>query len=286
MSDPRANAHVPVALTVAGSDSGGGAGIQADLKTFSALGVYGASAITAITAQNTRQVTQVFELPPDLVAAQIDAVMSDIGADAVKTGMLATAEIIEVVAAKATEHGLRNLVVDPVMVAKSGDRLLREDAVRALRERLLPLATVLTPNLPEAEVLVGHALTSWDDVRESAREVVAMGAAAVVMKGGHRDGPATDLLYDGREFHEFTTARVQTASTHGTGCTFASAVAAGLAKGSDLRGAVALAKAYVTKALQGAYPVGHGHGPVHHFYRYWQPTAREEAWEPGSGGRG
>jgi hydroxymethylpyrimidine/phosphomethylpyrimidine kinase len=209
------------------------------------------------------------------VAAQIDAVVTDIGADAAKTGMLATAGIIEVVAAKVAEHGLQHLVVDPVMVAKSGDRLLREDAVRALRERLLPLATVLTPNLPEAEVLVGHPLASWDDVREGAKEIVSMGAGAVVMKGGHRDGPATDLLYDGREFHEFTAARVETTSTHGTGCTFASAVAAGLAKGSNLRGAVALAKAYVTKALQGAYPVGHGHGPVHHFYRYWQPATIE-----------
>jgi hydroxymethylpyrimidine/phosphomethylpyrimidine kinase len=277
--------RVPVVLTIAGSDSGGGAGIQADLKTFSALGVYGASAITAITAQNTQQVTRVMELPPDLVAAQIDAVMTDIGADTAKTGMLATAEIVEVAAAKVTEHGIRRLVVDPVMVAKSGDRLLREDAVRALRERLLPLATVITPNLPEAEVLLDHPLASWDEVREGAKEIVSMGAGAVVMKGGHRDGPATDLLYDGREFHEFTAGRVETTSTHGTGCTFASAIAAGLAKGSDLRGAVALAKAYVTKALQGAYPVGRGHGPVHHFYRYWQPANREDGAEPGNEGR-
>ncbi|OGO49485.1 MAG: bifunctional hydroxymethylpyrimidine kinase/phosphomethylpyrimidine kinase [Chloroflexi bacterium RBG_16_68_14] len=281
--------RVPTVLTIAGSDSGGGAGVQADLKTFSALGVYGTSALTAVTAQNTQQVTQVLELPPELVAAQIDAVVSDIGADAVKTGMLATAEIVEVVAAKVREHGLRPLVVDPVMVAKSGARLLREDAVRALRERLLPLATVLTPNLPEAEVLLGRPLTSWDDVREAAEEIVSMGAQAVVMKGGHlpagagREGPATDLFYDGQGFHEFTAARVETTSTHGTGCTFASAIAAALAKGESPRGAVALAKAYVTKALQSAYPVGQGRGPVHHFFRFWQPTIGIKNEEQGTG---
>ena len=267
---------IPAALTIAGSDSGGGAGIQADLKTFAALGVYGTCATTAVTAQNTEQVTRVFELPPDLVAAQIDAVVADIGADAVKTGMLASAEIIEVVAAKVREHGLQPLVVDPVMVAKSGDRLLREDAIDALRELLLPLATVLTPNLPEAEVLLGRPLATWDDVREGAKELVAMGARAVVIKGGHREGPATDILYDGQEFREYTATRVDTANSHGTGCTFASAIAAALAKGESVRVAVAMAKAYVTKALQSAYPVGRGHGSVHHFFRYWQPISYQE----------
>ena len=268
--------RVPVVLTIAGSDSGGGAGIQADLKTCSALGVYATTAITAITAQNTRNVTEVFELPPGLVAAQIDAVVSDIRIDAVKTGMLANAEIIEAVAAKLCEHKLEPVVIDPVMVAKSGARLLRDDAVAALRERLLPLATVLTPNLPEAEVLLGRPLVSWEEISQGARDLVAMGARAVVMKGGHRDGPATDLFYDGEHFHEFTAVRVETSSTHGTGCTFASAIAAGLAKGESVRGAVAMAKAYVTKALQSAYPLGHGHGPVHHFFRFWQPKAYEE----------
>lgn len=271
MGDGEVRPRVPVALTIAGSDSGGGAGIQADLKTFSALGVYGASAITAITAQNTRQVTDVLELPPGLVAAQIDAVVSDIGAQAVKTGMLASAAIIEAVAAKVREHDLAPLVVDPVMVAKSGDRLLREDAIDALRTQLLPLATVVTPNLPEAEVLVGHTIASWEATREAAQEIVALGAQAVVLKGGHREGPATDLFYDGESFREYTAVRVETTSTHGTGCTFASAITASLAKGSDLRPAVAAAKAYVTRALQSAYPLGHGHGPVHHFFRYWQP---------------
>jgi len=264
--------RVFTAMTIAGSDSGGGAGIQADLKTFAALGVYGTSAITAITAQNTQRVTQVLELPSELVAAQIDAIVSDIGADAVKTGMLSSSAIIEVVASKISEHGLGNLVVDPVMVAKSGDPLLQQEAVAALKERLLPLALVLTPNVPEAEALVGSRLGSWEDIRAAAREIVGMGARNVVMKGGHREGPAVDLLYDGQEFHEFTAPRVDTTSTHGTGCTFASAIAAGLAKGSDVRSAVALAKAFVTKALQSAYPLGQGHGPVHHFFRFWQPV--------------
>jgi len=275
---------IPRALTIAGSDSGAGAGIQADLKTFAALGVYGMSAITAVTAQNTRAVTQVLELPCDIIAAQIDAVVSDIGVDATKTGMLASAAIIETVAAKIEEHGLRPLVVDPVMVAKSGDRLLRDDAVAALRERLLPLCTVLTPNLAEAEVLLGRRLASWDDIRGGARDLVAMGPQAVVMKGGHTpaglgpQGSATDLLFDGADFHEFTATRLDTTSTHGTGCTFASAIAAALAKGETVRGAVAMAKAYVTKALQSAYPVGHGHGPVHHFFRFWQPSPG--TWRP------
>jgi hydroxymethylpyrimidine/phosphomethylpyrimidine kinase len=274
--------HVPSALTIAGSDSSAGAGIQADLKTFAALGVYGTSAITAITAQNTQRVSEVFELPPELVAAQIDAVVCDIRPDAVKTGMLSSVAIVEAVAAKVREHSLSPLVVDPVMVAKSGDRLLREDAVAALREQLLPLATVLTPNLPEAEVLLGRPLASWDDIRAGAQELIAMGAQAVVMKGGHvpalarRTGTVTDLLYDGQEFHEYTASRVDTTSTHGTGCTFASAIAAGLARGESLRGSVAMAKAYVTKALQMAYPIGHGHGPVHHFFRFYGTPRRRE----------
>ena len=273
---------IPRALTIAGSDSGAGAGIQADLKTFAAFGVYGTSAITAITAQNTQAVTAVLELPVDIIAAQVDAVVSDIGVDATKTGMLSSCDIIETVAAKIEEHGLRPLVVDPVMVAKSGDRLLRDDAVAVLRDRLLPLCTVLTPNLPEAEVLLGRALMSWDDIRAAARDLVAMGPQAVVMKGGHTpaglgpQGSATDLLFDGADFHEFTATRLDTTSTHGTGCTFASAIAAALAKGETVRGAVAMAKAYVTKALQSAYPIGHGHGPVHHFFRFYGPPRRRE----------
>jgi hydroxymethylpyrimidine/phosphomethylpyrimidine kinase len=261
--------RIPIALTIAGSDSGGGAGIQADLKTFSALGVYGMSVLTAITAQNTRAVTAVNELPPDLVAAQIDAVITDIGADAVKTGMIASSELIRVVAAKVREHGLRTFVVDPVMVAKSGDRLLREEAVDALRRELVPLATVVTPNLPEAEVLVGHSVASLEEMREAAAEIVRMGARSVVVKGGHRTGEPTDVLFDGERYVELTAPRIETTNTHGTGCTLASAIAAYLARGESLEAAVRGAKAYVSEAIAAAYPIGRGHGPVHHFYRWW-----------------
>ncbi len=266
------------ALTIAGSDCSGGAGIQADLKTFAALGVYGTSAITAVTAQSTTGVTAVHEVPPETVAAQIEAVVTDIRPDAVKTGMLSSAAIIEVVAAKVKEHDLPHLVVDPVMVSKSGARLLREDAVQALRDLLLPLAEVATPNIPEAEALVGRSLATDDDIRRAAREIAAMGPRNVVMKGGHRtdvrpsgrDGDAAvDLLFDGREFHAFSAPRIDTTSTHGTGCTFASAIAAFLALGDPVPEAVGRAKDYLTEALRRAYPIGAGHGPVHHFWR-WQ----------------
>jgi len=273
---------IPRALTIAGSDSGGGAGIQADLKTFAALGVYGASAITAVTAQNTREVTDWLAMPAGLIAKQIDAVLSDIGANAVKTGMLANAAIIEAVAATVREHGVDNLVVDPVMVAKGGHKLLEDGAVAALVERLLPLAAVITPNLPEAEVIAGGPIASWDDAREAARRIVGLGARAVVVKGGHfaEQGTSTDLYYDGEHFREYSAVRVRTQNTHGTGCTFASAIAAGLARGAAMTDAIAMAKSYVTLAIQHAYPVGHGHGPVHHFYRYWQP-AGQKRYRPG-----
>jgi hydroxymethylpyrimidine/phosphomethylpyrimidine kinase len=254
----------PVALTMAGSDSGGGAGIQADLKTFQALGVYGASAITALTAQNTVGVFAVHEVPVEMIAAQIDAVAEDIGVAACKTGMLSSAEIIETVADRVRHWSLPGLVVDPVMVAKSGDRLLREDAVTALREVLLPLAVVVTPNVPEAEVLVGRTIRDDADVRAAAREILALGPRAVVLKGGHRDGPATDLLCDRDGFVEFTAAREPTTNTHGTGCTFSAAIAAGLAQGRDVREAARVAKAYVTGAIRASVPLGRGHGPVAH----------------------
>jgi hydroxymethylpyrimidine/phosphomethylpyrimidine kinase len=264
--------RAPTALTIAGSDSGGGAGIQADLKTFSALGVYATSAITAVTAQDTQRVHDFVEMAPSFVAAQIDAVLSDIGADAVKTGMLASAAIVDAVAERMRHWEVQRLVLDPVMVAKGGDKLLYDDAVAALRDHLLPLALVVTPNLPEAEVLVGGKLNTWDDIHEAAREIAGWGVANVVIKGGHGDGAmATDLLFDGKDFRDYPAERVATTSTHGTGCTFASAIAATLAKGETVQLAVAAAKAYVTKALQEAYPIGHGHGPVHHFYRYWRP---------------
>jgi hydroxymethylpyrimidine/phosphomethylpyrimidine kinase len=254
-------------LTIAGSDSSAGAGIQADLKTFAALGVYGTSVITALTAQNTREVTAVHEAPTEFIGAQIDTVVKDIRPDAVKTGMLSSAAIIDAVAEKIRQHGLANVVVDPVMVAKSGARLLREDAVEALREGLLPLADVVTPNIPEAEALVGHELRTYLQIHEAAREIREMGPRNVVVKGGHREGETVvDVLFDGNEIHECSGPRIDTTSTHGTGCTFASAIAANLALGETIVEAVRLAREYLEGALRHAYPLGHGHGPVNHFW--------------------
>jgi hydroxymethylpyrimidine/phosphomethylpyrimidine kinase len=265
---------LPRAMTIAGSDSGAGAGIQADLKTFAAMGVYGTSVITAVTAQNTTGVAGWLAMPPELVEQQVDAVLPDIGADAVKTGMLANAGIVRLVSDKVREYGVERLVVDPVMVARGGDRLLEDDAVAALASELVPLALVITPNVGEAEVLTRGRIETWDDMRAAARQIVEMGARSVVVKGGHFEAgeSSTDIFFDGREYREFSAQRIATPNTHGTGCTFASAIAAGLAKGLGTVDAVALAKSYVTLAIQHAYPVGQGHGPVHHFYRYWQPS--------------
>ncbi len=259
-------------LTIAGSDSGGGAGIQADLKTFAALGVYGSNVITAITAQNTIEVTAVHEIPPAIVTAQLDAVLSDIGADAAKTGMLASAPIIAAVAAAVRRYGLTKLVVDPVMVAKSGDRLLREEAVMALREELLPLALIVTPNIPEAETLAAMTIANDDDRREAARRIAAYGPRFVVVKGGHAAGDPIDLLFDGRDFATIGAGpRIDTPNTHGTGCTFAAAITAGLARGLDPEAAVRAAKEYLTAALRASYRIGAGHSPVHHFHAWWSP---------------
>ncbi len=258
------------ALTIAGSDSGGGAGIQADLKTFAALGVYGSSVITAITAQNTVAVTAVHEIPTAIIAAQLDAVLSDIGADAAKTGMLSSAPIIATVAAAVRRYGLTRLVVDPVMVAKSGDRLLREDAVAALRVELLPLALVVTPNIPEAEVLAGMTIATDEDRHEAARRIAAYGPRYVVIKGGHAPGDPIDFLYDGATTIPIAVGpRIDTPNTHGTGCTFAAAITAGLANGLDVEAAVREAKAYLTAALRASYSIGAGHSPVHHFHAWW-----------------
>ena len=261
---------VPKVLTIAGSDSGAGAGIQADLKTFAALGVYGTSVITAITAQNTVGVTKVAELSPSMVAAQIDAVIEDIGAEALKTGMLANSQIIEAVAKKIREHHMNNLVVDPVMVAKSGDLLLRKSAIDALRTRLIPLATVVTPNLPEAEELTGFRITKPPDFHKAAKQILGMGAKSVVIKGGHRRGPATDIFYDGEKFRYLSSPRIRTRYTHGTGCTFSAAIAAYLARGEEVEQAVALAKKYITQAIRQGFAVGRGHSPVHHFHGFWK----------------
>jgi hydroxymethylpyrimidine/phosphomethylpyrimidine kinase len=257
------------ALTIAGSDSGGGAGIQADLKTFAAYGVYGMSAVTAVTAQNTVAVTAVHLLPAAMVRAQIDAVLGDLGADAIKTGMLGSAELVRtVVDALGGQARPAALVVDPVMIAKSGNTLLDPDAVVALRERLLPLATLLTPNAPEAAALSGHEVHSLATAREAALRLHALGPRAVLVKGGHLPGDeVVDVLYDGHHVHELRGARVPGPHTHGTGCTLASAIAAGLALGHPLEAAVADARAYVAGAIAHAPRLGRGHGPLDHGWR-------------------
>ena len=258
----------PRALTIAGSDSGGGAGIQADLKTFAAFGVYGASVVTAVTAQNTVGVRAVHEIPAEIVAAQIDAVLEDIGADAAKTGMLSSAAIIEAVADRLRAHSLAALVVDPVMVAKSGDTLLRPDALDALRTWILPLAAVVTPNAPEAAVLAGIEVTDGVTAREAARRIHDLGPAVVIVKGGHFQGERSDdLVFDGRTFEVLSGRRVPTPHTHGTGCTFSAAIAASLARGLDPLAAAREARAYLQGAIEHAEPLGAGHGPVNHLWR-------------------
>jgi hydroxymethylpyrimidine/phosphomethylpyrimidine kinase len=262
-------------LTIAGSDSGGGAGIQADLKTFSALGCYGMTVITALTAQNTRAVTGIHAVPPAFAAEQMDAVFSDIGTDAVKIGMLYSAELIETVAERLRKYRAANIVLDPVMVAKSGDRLLQEEAIEALKRQLIPLATVITPNLPEAAVLLGSKTIDKGAMPKTAEALAGLGSRSVLLKGGHLTGAeSTDCLYltaerrsvflDGRRF--------DTPNTHGTGCTLSSAIAAFLARGHDIASSVQQAKDYISDAIRNgsAYRLGHGHGPVHHFFEFWQ----------------
>jgi hydroxymethylpyrimidine/phosphomethylpyrimidine kinase len=272
------------ALTIAGSDSSGGAGIQADLKTFAAFGLYGASAITAVTAQSTRGIEATLAVPADLVTAQIEAVAGDLTIDATKIGMLVNAAIVEAVAAAIAELDLPLVVVDPVLVSSSGERLLDEDGLRALCAELLPRARLVTPNVPEAEALSGRPIQSMDDAREAARRICGMGAAAVLITGGHGWDDATglaaagvkvvDLLFDGQVFREFLLPRVDSRHTHGTGCTYASAVAAGLALGQELPEAAARAQRYVAGAIAHAPGIGHGRGPLDHF------------WERRSGGSG
>jgi hydroxymethylpyrimidine/phosphomethylpyrimidine kinase len=253
---------VRTVLTIAGSDSGGGAGLQADLRTFTAHGVFGTSAVTAITAQNTREVTTVYPLPADLVAAQIDAVVSDLGADAVKIGMLADDAIVRAVAAAIRRHHLERVVVDPVMVSTTGRRLLSDAGIVVLREEVLPLATVVTPNLAEAEVLTGAPVRTLADARQAAAALVALGAGAAIVTGGHLDGPPVDVLFDGQTCTELTGPRVDRPHLHGTGCTFSSAIAASLARGLDLVDAARVAKVFVADAIKRAPRLGRGRGPV------------------------
>lgn len=259
---------VRAVLTVAGSDSSGGAGIQADLKTFAALGVYGTSAVTAITAQNTTGVVETMALSADLVTAQIEAVAADIPLDATKTGMLATAAIVEAVAAAIKELELPLVVVDPVMISKSGAALLDADGIEMLKTELLPCAAVITPNIPEAETLSGRRIESIEQARGAAVAIQQLGAAAVVITGGHMAGDdIVDLLFDGGIFTELHAARIYSQHTHGTGCTFASAVAANLALGHSLVDSVLHAQAYVRGAIEHALAIGRGHGPLNHFWR-------------------
>jgi hydroxymethylpyrimidine/phosphomethylpyrimidine kinase len=268
---------IPNVLTIAGSDSGGGAGIQADLKTFSALRTYGLSVITALTAQNTQRVTAIHAPPADFLRAQLDAVLEDIRIDAVKIGMVGGSEAIIEVAEALRRHGARDVVLDPVMVAKSGDRLLADDAVQALTRHLVPLARVITPNLPEAAVLLGERPASDEDtMADQAGRLMRLGAGSVLLKGGHLEGPVSvDLLHDGHAITRLEAPRAPTRHTHGTGCTLSSAIAALLARGQDLQGAVAEAKRYVTAAIAaaGRLGVGHGRGPVHHFHALWEDTS-------------
>ena len=262
-----------IALTIAGSDSGGGAGIQADLKAFSAHGVYGASVITALTAQNTKAVTGIFDVDPDFIAAQIDAVFDDLAVDAVKIGMLSRPSVIAKVAERLRHWQPRAVVLDPVMVAKSGDKLLADEAVAALREELLPLATVITPNLPEAAVLLDEApIENRQGMPGVAARLQGLGARHVLLKGGHLEGEASpDVLMHGGELLWFEAKRHVTRNTHGTGCTLSSSIAALLAKDLPLPEAVSQAKAYIAAAIAHAdqMQIGHGHGPVHHFYAIW-----------------
>ncbi|MFN2446541.1 MAG: bifunctional hydroxymethylpyrimidine kinase/phosphomethylpyrimidine kinase [Vicinamibacterales bacterium] len=254
-------------LTIAGSDSGGGAGVQADLKTFAALGVYGTSAFTALTAQNTQGVAGVHLVPAEFVTLQIETVVSDLGCDAVKTGMLASAAIVEAVAAAVESLELPNLVVDPVMVAKSGDRLLDNDAAHAVRTSLVRLARVVTPNVPEAEELTGMKITTLEDMRTAAKTLAELGPGAVIVKGGHRpSSDVIDVLYDGRDLVELSAPRIEGRSTHGTGCTFSAALAAHLALGTTVVEAAQRAKAYVSNAMRRGIPLGHGHRPLDHFF--------------------
>ena len=255
---------IKVALTIAGSDSSGGAGIQADLKTFTAFGVYGASAITALTAQNTRGVAAIAHLEPSFVAAQIDAVVEDFAVAAAKTGMLSSAAIIDLVADRIRTRAIPKVVVDPVMVAASGDVLLDPGAVASMREHMFPLAIVVTPNLREAEILVGRNVTDPAGMRRAARDLVRMGARAALVTGGALEGDALDVFFDGREIHELAAPRRRTGRVHGAGCTLSAAIAACLARGDSLADAIESAKRYVTRAIEAGPSIGHGSQPLDH----------------------
>ncbi len=266
-------------LTIATSDSGGGAGVQADLKTISALGCYGMSAFAALTAQNTREVRAIHEVPPEFLKDQIDVVVEDIGVDAVKIGMLFNGKLMAAVAESINRHNLQKIVLDPVMVSQSGAKLIKDEAVETLREQLFPLSDVITPNLPEAERLLEYSIESQKQVEEAARDLLEMGPGAVLLKGGHsREDQSIDCLVldkpdekSGKDVFWFEAKRIQTDNTHGTGCTLSSAIASGLAKGDTLPEAVDKAKVYITGAIEAGshYKIGGGGGPLHHFHKFW-----------------
>jgi hydroxymethylpyrimidine/phosphomethylpyrimidine kinase len=262
-------------LTIAGSDSGGGAGIQADLKTFSAIGCYGMSVITALTAQNTLGVNGIHAVPPAFAVEQIDAVLSDMGTDAIKIGMLYSAELIEAVVAALKKHDARKIVLDPVMVAQSGDKLLQDDAIEAIKKHLMPLADVVTPNIPEASVLCGRQITQWSDIESAAQTLAQHGSRSILIKGGHgEEEKSIDLLFlaDENRFVRLAAGRIKTRNNHGTGCTLSSAIASYMAQGQDIEEAVQKAKTFMTQAIAAGaqYQIGHGHGPVHHFFQWWE----------------
>ncbi len=257
-------------LTIAGSDASGGAGIQADIKTFSALGAYGMSVIVSVVAENTCRVISVFDLPPSSIADQMDAVFEDISVDAVKVGMLSNAAAMETVADRLRAYGPQNVVVDPVMVAKGGCALMQPEALSALRERVLPCARLVTPNIPEAETIAGIAIHTTADAKEAAKRIAGFGAQAILIKGGHLPGDPVDLLLDGGCFTEYPGKRIPTKNTHGTGCTLSSAIATFLAQGMEAPAAVQAAKQYITLAIAHALEIGKGHGPTHHFFEYYQ----------------
>ncbi|MTT32112.1 bifunctional hydroxymethylpyrimidine kinase/phosphomethylpyrimidine kinase [Terrilactibacillus sp. BCM23-1] len=259
------------ALTIAGSDSSGGAGIQADLKTFSAHGVYGMSVIVSITAQNTQKVEEVEDLSPRIIGAQLDAVFSDITVDAVKIGMVSNPEAIRVIAEKLIQYKPKFIVLDPVMVSKSGYDLLQPEAKNVLIEKLLPLATIVTPNLFEAERLINNGeITTIEGMKEAAKQIYALGPQAVLVKGGHLEGDAVDVFYDGKQFETFEEERIETKNTHGTGCTLSSAIASHLAKGEALEEAIEGAKTYIQGAIRHSLSIGHGSGPTNHFFQWFK----------------
>lgn len=257
-------------LTIAGSDCSGGAGIQADLKTFAAHGAFGMSVVVSVVAENTSRVISIQDITPDIIKDQIDAVFEDIRVDGVKIGMLSGTESMKAVAEKLREYRPRNVIIDPVMIAKGGAPLMHPDAMDTLIKEIIPLALVLTPNIPEAEKISGMKISGNSDMKKAAETIHRMGASNVLIKGGHSEGEAEDILFDGENFYSYTSRRIDTKNTHGTGCTFSSAIAANMAAGMDIKSAVHKAKDYITMAIEHAIPIGRGHGPTNHFYKLYR----------------